>query len=94
MAFQVGKLILGTFVLSLAWIITRKPGKPGSLPPGPKGLPIIGVITRLLFAYIAVVLILEIRMWLICRKKRNGLHSQNGAVNGVPANSIRNIEKC
>ena len=88
MALRVGKLVLGTFVFSLAWVFIAgraKRGK-GQLPPGPKGLPIIGVSTSNGCLYISFLLILKIiffRMWLICQRKRNGLHSQNGAVNGV-----------
>lgn len=38
------ELALGTFVVSLVWIFTTVRRGEGPLPPGPKGLPIIGVI--------------------------------------------------
>ena len=37
-------LVLGTFVVSLVWYFTGVKRGEGPLPPGPKGLPIIGVI--------------------------------------------------
>lgn len=37
-------LVLGTFVVSLVWIFAGVKRGEGPLPPGPKGLPIIGVI--------------------------------------------------
>ena len=39
------ELVLGTtFVVSLVWIFTGVKRGEGPLPPGPRGLPIIGVI--------------------------------------------------
>ena len=44
------ELVLGTFVVSLVWIFTGIKRGEGPLPPGPKGLPIIGVTFIHLFS--------------------------------------------
>ena len=58
-------LVLGTFVVSLVWILTGVKRGEGTLPPGPKGLPIIGV--NFIMIYLTVSLLLILKSYLECR---------------------------